>query len=223
MPDYSRSAQLCLPSDRSAGRAARGWGMLPDMQPRGVRLSIDYGTATTTAVATGVGGRTVPVLVEGDPSMPSGVAADPQTGQLVAGAAAQAAGVDRPDCYVAFPKRCIGRGQVDVGGRQVEVVDLVATALRLVRTETTRTIGAPVERVILAVPAGWGPRRRQVLAEAARRAGLPPPAMVAAPVAVATGLFADTPTAVPVGGCLLVCDAGAGSLDLAVVQRTPTG
>jgi molecular chaperone DnaK (HSP70) len=51
-----------------------------------------------------------------------------------------------------------------------------------------RVAGGPVAAVTLTHPAGWGPLRREILAEAARRAALPPVTLVPEPIATGIGL-----------------------------------
>ncbi|MBO4210303.1 Hsp70 family protein [Micromonospora echinofusca] len=103
----------------------------------------------------------------------------------------------------------------------MEVVDLVAATLRRVAGEATRVAGGPVADVRLVVPAGWGPRRRTWLRQAAHRAGLGQPRLVEAPVAVAEHLLA-TGAQMPVGSYLVMCDAG-GGFEVTVLRRGPAG
>lgn len=155
-------------------------------------LAVDYGTATTKAILATPGGHHLPILQAGAP-MPSGVLADPETGALLAGVAAVRRAVDRPDCYLADPKRLVrdGVATVSLGRRLVTTVEAVAAPLALLAAEAARlTAGAPVHQVVMGVPVGWGPKRRGVVRAAVTHAGLPEPTLVATPVAVATAAAA---------------------------------
>jgi molecular chaperone DnaK (HSP70) len=101
------------------------------------------------------------------------------------------------------------------------VVDLIAATLHRVAEQATRVAGAPPTQVHLVVPADWGPRRNTLIRHAAHRAGLPEPALIPAPVALAQHLH-DTGTPLPVGTPLAVCDFGAG-FHASIITHTPTG
>jgi len=182
-----------------------------------MRLGIDYGTATTRAVLVWPDGRWTPLLFDGSPLLPSGVYVDPERGLLTGGEAWQHA-ADRPDGYLAGPKTLLAQDTVSLGGRDVEVTDLVAATLRRVGAEAARVAGQPVEDVTLTIPAWWGPARRTVLRRAATRAGLPQPRLVESPIALAAHLLGGG-AAIPVGSAVVVCDFGAGGLEVAVVRR----
>jgi hypothetical protein len=79
--------------------------------------------------------------------------------------------------------------------------------------------GGPEVRLV--VPAGWGPRRRTLLRQAAHRAGLGRPTLVEAPVAAVQHVVAGGTTLV-VGSCVVVCDFG-GGFEATVVRRGPAG
>jgi hypothetical protein len=186
----------------------------------GTRLTIDYGTVTTKAILTWPDGRWTGLLFDGSPHLPSAVDVGAD-GTMVAGAAAWRHAAGEPQRVQPAPKRYIRDGTVEVGGRVVEVLDLVAATLRRVAQEAERLAGHRVGELRLVVPAGWGPRRRTALRAAAHRADLPPPELVEAPVAVAQHLVA-TGTAVPLGASVLICDYGA-DLETTLLRRTAGG
>jgi molecular chaperone DnaK (HSP70) len=86
----------------------------------------------------------------------------------------------------------------------------LATILAHVAGHPAVQQAGPLAAVSLSVPAGWGPRRRQYLYQAAERAGLPAPHLVTVPAAIAT-YTARLITPVPPGALLLVCNLHSGS------------
>jgi hypothetical protein len=184
------------------------------------RLGIDYGSASTVAVLAWPDGRYVSVLFDGAPLLPSAVHVDPH-GHISTGVQAWQQAATLPDGFEPAPLRRISEGDLTVGSRTVAVLDLIAATLRRVADEAQHLAGAPSGEVCMVVPAGWGPRRRTLLRQAAHRAGLPQPTLVETPVAVAERLLAIG-TAIPVGGFLVVADFGAG-FEASVLGRGPTG
>jgi hypothetical protein len=203
-----------------SARPAR-FGTLPGMHGP-VRLGIDIGAAHTAAVIALPGGPWLPLMPDGAPTLPSGVFIDPSTGALVVGEPGQAAAVTHPDCYLTDPVAAFAGNAttVQVADRDIEVVELVAAVLRRVATEAQTLSGRPPSGVDIAVPASWGPRRRERLQQAVARAGLPPATLVATPIAVVAHMTALAGLPMLNGGCVLVCDAGAASLELSIVQHT---
>ncbi|MDP9793561.1 actin-like ATPase involved in cell morphogenesis [Catenuloplanes nepalensis] len=180
-------------------------------------LCIDFGTSSTVAVLAGRQGVR-PVLIDGLPSLPSGVCADP-AGRLVTGPEAAHAAATAPERYEPYPKQRIDEKSVLLGGVEYAVADLIAAVLRRVVGQ----LPAPPQRVTLTHPAAWGAQRREVLWEAAARAGLNSVRLVSEPVAAAAHFTATAGDTLPAGGAALVCDVGAGTVDVSVVRRTPTG
>ncbi|MEU0557199.1 Hsp70 family protein [Dactylosporangium sp. NPDC006015] len=189
------------------------------------RLGIDFGTSSTVAVLGQPDGQVRPLLFGETPILPSAVCVDwraPEPAFLI-GRDAIHAGRAHPDSFEPNPKLRIDDGSVLLGTAELSVTELIGAVLRRVGTEAERVAGAPVGEVTLTYPASWGPRRRSVLQEAARIAGLAEPALVAEPVAAAA-YFVDTlAQTVPVGRCVVVYDFGAGTFDASVVVRTDDG
>ena len=186
------------------------------------RLAIDYGAATVRAVLVTPAGTTT-LRLDGAGEMSTAAHVSP-AGIVIGAAAWRQATVDA-DGMVASPLRA-GTGQVTVGGIEVEVVELVAAALRHIAAEAHAVAGEPIDDVRLVVPAGWGPRRRTWLRHAARTAGLSVSRLVEAPAAAVAWLDRD-----PAAGSgrsagtnrlALVLDVGAGC-EVTVVQHGPAG
>jgi ABC-type branched-subunit amino acid transport system substrate-binding protein len=211
--------------------AARS-AIVSGMQGEGRRLGIDFGTSSTVAVLTQADGRLAPVLFGETPVLPSAVCAD-AGGRLLAGRDALYLGRSRPEHLEPNPKRRIDEGAVLLGEREVPVAEVVAAVLRRVGEEAARVAGGPLAapgpaglgaaEAVLTCPAGWGPRRRAVLREAAELAGLGAVTLIAEPVAAASYFVHVLGNDIPAGHCLLVYDFGAGTFDASVVRRTGDG
>jgi hypothetical protein len=98
----------------------------------------------------------------------------------------------------------------------VSVPELFAAVLRRVAAEADRCTPGDVGTVVLTHPAAWGTRRREVLLDAARHAGLSDPVLLAEPIAAARAhrAHSDSDTVVP----LIVYDLGGGTHDVSVVH-----
>ncbi|MEN3307090.1 MAG: hypothetical protein V7603_3292 [Micromonosporaceae bacterium] len=184
---------------------------------RGYAIGVDLGTSNTVAVVRWPDGRTRPLLFDGVPVMPSAVYLD-EAGLLHVGRDAQRMAALDPARLEPNPKRRVDEAGVLLGDREVSTVDLLAAVLAAVARAAVEAAGF-LPPAVMTYPAAWGPRRREVLAAAATRAGWPPVRFVAEPVAAAR-YFADVlRRPVPVGQALAVFDFGGGTLDVAVVRN----
>lgn len=188
----------------------------PVTVPR-MQLGVDFGTSNTVAV---LDGR--PVLFDGAPVLPSGVCVDRSGGLLTGRDAVHAAGTT-PEGYEPYPKRRIDDGVVLLGHAEVPVPRLVAAVLRRVADEARTVAGGAHLEVTLTYPVAWATPRQEVLREAARVAGLGEVRLVPEPVAAAHHFVTGAGAHVPVGGCAVVYDIGAGTFDVSVVRRTASG
>jgi Hsp70 protein len=184
------------------------------------RLCADFGTSNTVAVLH-QDGRSVPLLFDGSPLLPSAVYLAADAELLVGRDAERSAGM-APERLEPNPKRRIDDGTAWLGDRELPVAEMIAAVLRRVVDEAVRVAGR-VPDAVLTHPAGWAGPRMAVLAEAAGRAGLADVRFVAEPVAAASYFVTVLGHAVPAGRCVVVYDLGAGTFDVAVVQRTGIG
>ncbi len=185
-------------------------------------LGIDFGTSNTVAMLRMPDGRVRPLLFDGSPMLPSSVYLDTDGQMMVGRDAERNARVD-PTRFEPNPKRRIDDGAVFLGDKEVEVPQVIAYVLEQVLTEARRQIGGNPEQLRMTHPARWGERRRSLLMEGARRAGLPRPQLIPEPVGAASYFTAVLGTAVPVGRSLAIYDLGGGTFDATVVRRTQTG
>ncbi len=185
-------------------------------------LGIDFGTSNTVAMLRLPDGRVRPLLFDGSPMLPSAVYLSPDGRMLVGRDAERNARVD-PTRFEPNPKRRIDDGTVFLGERELPVPRVIGYVLEQVLTEARRQIGGNPAEVRMTHPARWGERRRSILVEAARLAGLSRPQLIAEPVGAASYFTAVLGTAVPVGRSLAIYDLGGGTFDATVVRRTQTG
>jgi len=187
-----------------------------------VGLGIDYGTSNTVAMLGWPDGRRRPLLFDGSPLLPSAVYAETD-GRLLTGADAVRSARTDPGRYEPHPKRRIDDGTLLLGDTEYPVAELLAATLRRVREEAVRTAAAPPAPVTLTYPASWGPTRRAILLDAARRAGMPAPVLLL-PEPVAAGCyFTMAVRSVPPGRCIVVYDLGAGTFDVSVLRQQADG
>ena len=192
------------------------------MSQQPVRLSVDFGTSNTVAALGYPDGRVRTLLFDGSPTLPSAVFLDPSGGLLV-GRDAEHTARTAPDRYEPNPKRRIDERTVLLGGTELAVTDLIAAVLLRVATEARRVAGGGLSSVTLTHPAAWAHTRRQILVEAAERAGIPPTTLVPEPSAAADTFLAVSGGTVPAGSGVVVYDLGAGTFDASVVRRGPNG
>ncbi len=185
-------------------------------------LAIDFGTSNTVAMLRTPDGRMRPLLFDGAPLLPSAVYLESDGRALVGRDAMHSARLD-PGRFEPNPKRRVDDGQVLLGGVEVAVPRLFGYVLGEVFAEARRQLGGPPDEVRLTHPARWGDRRRSLLLDGARLAGLGTPRLIPEPVAAASYFTAVLGSAVPVGRSLGIYDLGGGTFDATVVRRTPTG
>jgi len=183
----------------------------------GCAVGIDLGSSNTVAILRWADGRTRPLLFDGRPVLPSAVyvAAD---GAIHAGSDAERMAQLDPASYEPNPKRRIDEGSVLLGGREVPVVELLAAVLRAVARAASEALGY-LPPAAITYPASWGTPRRQTLADAASRAGWPPPRLVPEPIAAARYFIDVLRRPVPQGATIAVFDFGGGTLDVALVRH----
>jgi len=182
-------------------------------------LAIDFGTSNTTAAHAADGAAPVVLTVDGLPSIPSLVAADPD-GHLVVGRAARNQAYLHRERAERAPKRALAAGgEVILGQRAYKAAEVAAAVLRKAHDEALRSHGgAAPDAVILTHPARWGRHVVDQLREAAGLAGIDGPALISEPEAAAWGY--GPPVA---GQVVAVFDLGGSGLDVAVLRATETG
>lgn len=185
-------------------------------------LSIDYGTSNTAA-SVSVNGAVRSLRLDSNGStMPSAVLLTP-AGIVAGQQAINERGID-PASFEASPKRLIGQDSTVLGGRTVQVADLIAATLIQVRAVTVHELGGSApDRVVLTHPEGWTPAQLGRLRDAAVRAGYPQHAIVTMSEPIAAAQHYAALASTPASGAVAVFDIGGGTCDVALLQRSPLG
>ncbi len=201
-------------------------------------IGIDLGTSTAcVAVVDAESPRVIPAS-DGSRLIPT-VVARSQTGEWLVGQRAQRHAAtnpqqsafdllrlfgrrfDSPEIKIAaaFQPFDVVRGPkgeafLRMGGEDYSPAGLCALVLRDLRVAAEEFLSEPVQNVVLSVPAGFNMRKRQLLMDAARIAGLRTLRLIVAPAAAALAYGARR----RVKGRLAICDLGGGSLDVAFLE-----
>lgn len=198
-------------------------GSGPRISPRrdgdGWTLAIDFGTSNTAAAVRGSDGhiRELRLGTRGS-LMPSAVMLT-SSGFVVGESAIRTAATD-PSAFEPSPKRRLEEGEILLAGRVVPVVDMVAAVLAVVIERATEQQGRPPELAMLTHPDRWAPLQQEQLLEAAVRAGLDRSTIVLLTEAKAAAWYYSSTTTLPIGSRLAVFDFGAGTCDVAVLQKS---
>lgn len=163
-----------------------------------------------------------PLLFDGTPLLPSAVFAE-TGGELSVGRDALHSVRLDPARFEPNPKRRIDDGSVLLGDREIGVVDMIAAVLVRVGEEFARVNAGAPAAVSLTYPAAWGSIRQLALVDAAAKAGMTMPRLIAEPVAAATYFAGARRQLVPVGSAVVVADFGGGTFDCSLVRRTEAG
>ena len=188
-------------------------------------LAIDFGTSNSAAAHSGATSRSIEALSLTHTSnlMPSAVFVDTAGAVLVGGAALNSA-AHNPAGFIASPKRLIGaQPAVSANGRTLPVYALVAAVMRtVIGRGVAAHAGAMPDRVVLTHPEAWAPAQIQVLTEAAMDAGIPAERITTISEPRAAAGHYSRSHALQHGTRLAVFDFGGGTLDIAVLEVTPT-
>jgi hypothetical protein len=184
-------------------------------------LAIDFGTSNTTA-AYRVGDQP-PVVLRLSPAgnlLPSAVFIE-EDGSISTGQRAINSAQFDVTRFEAAPKRHLDFGNVLMGGRQLPVTDLVAAVLRNVLATARERVGGRFDTIVLTHPQAWEHTLQNRLTEAGLKAGINERqlTLVAEPEAAARFYSHFYPSELPANGKVCVFDLGAGTLDIAVLER----
>jgi actin-like ATPase involved in cell morphogenesis len=187
-------------------------------------LSIDFGTSFTVAATARPGSPPEPVYfgAKREPTMPSGVFAEPEGGLFTGTMAANKRQLN-PDLYIPTPKRLLDAGvrTIPLPNGPLSIVRIVSAVMgeAAARASELHDGTAPF-RTVVTHPADWDPELQRVLVTAAREAGLTRVRVLVEPVAAALHLGREGRGP---GDHIAVYDLGGGTFDAAVLRRTAEG
>jgi molecular chaperone DnaK len=176
-------------------------------------LGIDLGTTNSVVAVLRDGGVTV--LREEDESLlPSVVGLDSE-GRLLVGTPARNQWVLAPDRTVRSIKRRMGEAAtVRLGEQEYSPQEISAIILRTLKDRAARSLGHPVRKAVITVPAFFNETQREATREAGELAGLDVVRIINEPTA-ASLTYELQPERME---RLLVYDLGGGTFDVSIVQ-----
>ncbi|MFI1995644.1 hypothetical protein [Actinoplanes sp. NPDC020271] len=145
-----------------------------------LHLAVHIGAWWTTAVYT-QGTTAQPLYFDGQARLPTGVYQPLDSGALLTGVTALAAGIDDPDRYRPDPMALLHAAAPTDNGTAA-----VAAVLAHVANLAAGQTASPVMALTIVTGRAWGPRARQRLQQAAISAGLPDPHIVTSAAAAAS-------------------------------------
>ena len=207
----------------------------PHAEEQELAIGIDLGTTNTVAAIAGDKGPEVLRAADGAPLLPS-VVHYRTDGTVEVGEAALAALTGDPGAVVASIKRLMGRGPEDVRrlaghlpfeiipgagmvrlkirDRQLTPVEISAEILRGAKARAEQSLGRPVSKVVVTVPAYFDDAARSATKDAARLAGLEVLRLVNEPTAAALAYGLDKAAE----GIFAVYDLGGGTFDISLLR-----
>lgn len=194
-------------------------------QTKGPYIGIDFGTTKTMVAVYDPDRRTaMPVtLGRGRFELPTSIYHPADGGTLFGDEADDEGLTDSPNHVRRFKTKLGKSGFAHVGRHPATAVALTADFLRHVRSRLVReVVHAEVNRIVLTVPALFGPAQRSALAEAAEQAGFTEVELLAEPSAAGIA-YLDHQSAFGSVSRFLVADWGGGTFDVALIERTPSG
>jgi len=178
-----------------------------------VIIGIDLGT-TNSEVAVIQEGRPIMLSEDGDPILPSIVGLDPQ-GKLLVGRAARNQFVLAPERTIRSIKRKMGQDvTVTLGDQEYRPQEISAMILRVLKQRAERSLGHPVTKAVITVPAFFTEGQREATREAGELAGLEVVRIINEPTAAVLTYDPHPPEMER----LLVYDLGGGTFDVSIAM-----
>jgi molecular chaperone DnaK len=178
-------------------------------------VGIDLGTTNSEVAIVGADGQ--PRVLEdadGDPILPSFVGMS-EDGRLLVGKAARNQWVLAPERTVKSIKRKMGQDvKVQLGDQEYRPQEVSAMILRALKERAQQSLGRPVTKAVITVPAYFNDAQRQATKEAGELAGLEVVRILNEPTA-ASLTYDPSHTELR---RLLVYDLGGGTFDVSIVQ-----
>jgi hypothetical protein len=188
----------------------------------GIALAIDFGSSNTAAAFRDRHGHVQEVRLSATGTlMPSGVFFDGS--RFLVGRTALQAAFTSPEAFEPSPKRRLADREIFLAGSMVPVTKMVAAVFAEVLAKSGGVMGGAPDVIVVTHPDQWSGPLTELLAEGARAGGVDPNRMRMVSEAQAAAWFyaKSAPNEVPVGSRLVVFDFGAGTCDVAVLDKQP--
>jgi molecular chaperone DnaK len=177
-------------------------------------VGIDLGTTNSEVAYVRDGQPAVCADEDGDPILPSFVGLS-EDGRLLVGKAARNQWVLAPERTIKSIKRKMGQDvKVQLGDHEYRPQEISAMILRSLRDRASRTLGEPVTKAVITVPAYFNDAQRQATREAGELAGIEVVRILNEPTAAS---LTYDPSQRELQR-LLVYDLGGGTFDVSIVQ-----
>ena len=175
-------------------------------------VGIDLGT-TNSALSWIENGQTHILTIHGMKTLPSCVGLAPD-GKLIVGQTARNQLIAAPDATVLSIKRKMGTDErVRLKDKEFSPEEISSLILKELKEEAEKTLGRPVKKAVITVPAFFSERQRKATQVAGELAGLEVARIINEPTAAALAYGADKTES----ETMLVYDLGGGTFDVSVV------
>lgn len=185
----------------------------------GMALAIDFGSSNTAAAFRDRHGHVQEVRLSATGTlMPSGVFFDGS--RFLVGRTALQAAFTSPESFEPSPKRRLADREVFLAGNMIPVTKMVGAVFAEVLSKSSGVMGGVPDVIVVTHPDQWSGPLQELLAEGARTGGVDPTRMrMVSEAQAAAWFYAKSATEVPVGSRLVVFDFGAGTCDVAVLDK----
>ena len=187
----------------------------------GMALAIDFGSSNTAAAFRDRHGHVQEVRLSATGTlMPSGVFFDGS--RFLVGRTALQAAFTSPEAFEPSPKRRLSDREIFLAGSMVPVTKMVAAVFAEVLAKSNGVMGGAPDVIVVTHPDQWSGPLQELLAEGARAGGVDPDRMrMVSEAQAAAWFYAKSAAEVPAGSRLVVFDFGAGTCDVAVLDKQP--
>jgi len=186
-------------------------------------LSIDFGTSNTAAAYRDRQGAVHEVrLTTAGTLMPSAVLYS--AGKVLVGRTALQAAFTAPEAFEPTPKRRLADREILLAGAMVNVTELAAAVFAEVLARAGQVMGAAADEIVITHPDQWAQPLQRLLVAAAVAGGVDEQKLrLISESQAAAWFYAQTAPDLGVGSRLVVFDFGAGTCDVAALDRQPDG